>query len=132
MIKVTLSFETTPSFSGMKVRISLPNEQPALTIFTGYYRGYFELHITAEKIDAYYFGCPTVATRNPFEISLANFTVIAGRNRLQRPVAGGSVESGSLQGGKVEMTNLTLNTETGKYLFTKFDQMFIDYSEGEE
>ena len=97
----------------------------------GYYRGYFELQISAEKIDAYYYGCPTVATRNPYEISLANFTVIAGANKLQRPVAGGSVESGFLQGGEVDMTNLTLNTETGEYLFTSFNQMFISYPDDE-
>lgn len=72
-------------------------------------------------------GCPTVATRNPLEISLANFTVVAGGNRLQRPVAGGSVESGFLQQGGVAPTNLTYNTETGQYSYTNFSQMFIQY-----
>lgn len=72
-------------------------------------------------------GCPTVATRNPYEISLANFTVVSGANNLSRPVAGGSVESGYLQSGNVRATNLTLNTETGEYSITSFDQMFIRY-----
>jgi hypothetical protein len=72
-------------------------------------------------------GCPTVATRNPFEISLANFTVLAGDNRLQRNVANGSVESGALQTGSVKQTNLTLNTEAGTWNVTTFDQMYIKY-----
>lgn len=74
-----------------------------------------------------YTGCPSVATRNPYEISLANFTVVAGANHLSRPVAGGSVESGYLQQGTVRSTNLTLNTETGAYSYTNFSQMFITY-----
>jgi alkaline phosphatase D len=68
-----------------------------------------------------------VATRNPFEISLANFTVQAGANHLQRSVANGSVESGALQRGSVKMTNLTLNTESGTWNVTMFNQMFIKY-----
>jgi alkaline phosphatase D len=72
-------------------------------------------------------GCPTVAFRNPLEISLANFTVRAGDNHLQRSVANGTVESGALQEGNVRQTNLTLNTETGTWNVTHFDQMFIKY-----
>lgn len=72
-------------------------------------------------------GCPTIATRSSFEVSLANFTVLAGDNRLQRNVANGSVESGALQTGSIRMTNLTLSTETGTWHFTSFDQMFIKY-----
>jgi alkaline phosphatase D len=68
-----------------------------------------------------------VAFRNPLEISLANFTVLAGANRLQRNVANGTVENGALQRGVVEQTNLTLNTETGAWNVTHFDQMFIKY-----
>ena len=68
-----------------------------------------------------------MATRNPFEVSLANFTVQAGANHLDRNVAGGSVESGALQRGKTVPTNLTLNTEAGTWNVTGFDQMFIQY-----
>ncbi|KAL9615912.1 MAG: hypothetical protein Q9160_009160 [Pyrenula sp. 1 TL-2023] len=83
----------------------------------GYYRGYFELHISPESI-----------TANYFEISLANFTVEAGANRLSRPVAGGTVESGYLKMGDVAMTNLTRNTETGEWAVRNdFNQMFIAY-----
>lgn len=72
-------------------------------------------------------GSPSVATRNPFEVSLANFTVKVGANHLQRNIANGSVESGALQRGKTMPTNLTLNTETGTWNVTGFSQMFISY-----
>lgn len=72
-------------------------------------------------------GCPTVATQNPFEISLANFTVKAGDNHLERQVGNGTVEAGALKGGIVRQTNLTLNTADGTWNITKFDKMFIEY-----
>lgn len=73
-------------------------------------------------------GSPSVATRNAFDLPLANFTVLAGDNRLSRPVGGGSVESGFLRGGDVEHTNLTLDTETGEWEIIGFDQMYIQTS----
>ncbi|KAI9660478.1 MAG: hypothetical protein M1821_009828 [Bathelium mastoideum] len=87
-----------------------------------YYRGYFELHVSHDKLDAQYYGMPTIVTRNPYEISLANFTVQAGANRIQRPVAGGVAESGSLKNGVVRETNLTHNTENNTYFVSQFDQ----------
>ncbi|CAO2647598.1 Nn.00g085200.m01.CDS01 [Neocucurbitaria sp. VM-36] len=93
----------------------------------GYYRGYYELHISPDELIVRYYGSPSVATRNPFEVSLANFTVKAGANHLQRNVANGSVESGALQRGKTVPTNLTLNTQTGTWNVTGFNQMFISY-----
>ncbi|KAF1850252.1 uncharacterized protein K460DRAFT_269400 [Cucurbitaria berberidis CBS 394.84] len=89
----------------------------------GYYRGYYELHISPEELNARYYGSPSVAFRNPFEVSLANFTVKAGANHLQRNVANGSVESGALQRGKTVPTNLTLNTQTGTWNVTGFNQI---------
>ncbi|KAF2431347.1 phosphodiesterase/alkaline phosphatase D precursor [Tothia fuscella] len=83
-----------------------------------YYRGYYELHISPEKVDAKYFGMPTVRTRNPYEISLANFTVKSGENRLSRPVAGGRVESGTLKGGSTRHTNITHDTANNTWLIT--------------
>ena len=56
---------------------------------------------------------------------MANFTVEAGKNRLQRPVAGGKAESGALRGGEVVHTNLTLDTNTGNWSVVGFDQMFL-------
>jgi len=93
----------------------------------GYYRGYYELHISPDALTARYYGSPSVATRNPFEVSLANFTVKAGANHLDRNVAGGRVESGALQRGNTVPTNLTLNTLTGIWNVTGFNTMFISY-----
>ena len=87
-----------------------------------YYRGYFELHITYDRVNASYFGLPTIVTRNPYEISLANFSVVSGENRLARPIAGGVAESGSLKGGVIRQTNVTNNTMTGQYLITMDNQ----------
>jgi alkaline phosphatase D len=84
-----------------------------------YYRGYFELHINYEEVTANYFGMPTIINRNPDEISLANFTVKSGANKLQRPVAGGIVESGALKLGQVKQTNATNNTETGVWFVSQ-------------
>lgn len=59
---------------------------------------------------------PTILSRNPDEISLANFTVLNGANALQRnPTPGGGVvENGALKGGQRVMTNSTVDTETGE------------------
>lgn len=78
-------------------------------------------------------GSPSVASRNPFDISLANFTVKAGANHLARTngsvvAVGGRVESGALQRGPTTPTNLTLNTITGLWNITGIEQMFIKYS----
>lgn len=80
-----------------------------------YYRGYYELHLGRDEMEARYFGLPTIKERIGWEISLANFTVKTGANRLQRPVAGGVVESGSLKGGNTVQTNLTIDTANGKW-----------------
>ncbi|KAK5939260.1 hypothetical protein PMZ80_008563 [Knufia obscura] len=86
-----------------------------------YYRGYYELTISKEKVDAQYFGIPSIVQRLPYEISLANFTVMAGAGALQRPVGGGVVESGALKNGMTVMTNMTRNTLTGEYLVTDLE-----------
>ncbi|KAL9122439.1 MAG: hypothetical protein Q9187_001001 [Circinaria calcarea] len=86
-----------------------------------YYRGYFELHFSEESVVANYFGMPTLVSRNPNEISLANFTVLNGANALQRnPVPGGGVvENGALKGGQTVQTNATKDTATGRYFVSK-------------
>ncbi|KAI0394981.1 PhoD-like phosphatase [Xylariaceae sp. FL0594] len=85
-----------------------------------YYRGYYELSVSHERVDAAYFGIPSNGVRSGAEISLANFTVLAGANRLHRDgggsvAVGGVVEAGSLKGGKVVQTKRTHDTETGKW-----------------
>lgn len=84
-----------------------------------YYRGYYELHFTRDKVDAKYFGLPTIQTRNGWEIPLANFTVKAGDNKLQRPVGGGVVESGSLKFGKVVQNNVTYDTNNKTWFVSR-------------
>ncbi|KAI0403450.1 PhoD-like phosphatase [Xylaria palmicola] len=84
-----------------------------------YYRGYYELSVSHERVDAAYFGIPSTRLRSGVEISLANFTVLAGANKLHREngaaAVGGVVEAGSLKGGKVVQNNITFDTETGKW-----------------
>ncbi|OIW25400.1 PhoD-like phosphatase [Coniochaeta ligniaria NRRL 30616] len=84
-----------------------------------YYRGYYELSIGYDSLNASFFGVPTTKTRNGYEISLSNFTVLAGANSLHRSVGEGVVESGALQGGKVVGTNLTHDTASGKWFVFK-------------
>jgi len=67
---------------------------------------------------------PTIITRNPLEISLANFTVMSGENHLHRTngvVGNGVVENGALKFGHVKQTNLTNNTITAKWTISHFD-----------
>lgn len=66
-----------------------------------------------------------MATRNSWDLPLANFTVRSGEDHLERPVAGGEVESGALRFGEVEHTNLTLNTETGEWKVVGFEEMYL-------
>jgi alkaline phosphatase D len=87
-----------------------------------YYRGYFELSIGYDAVNASFFGLPSVTTRNGYEIPLANFTIKHNANRLDRQAASfgvKTVESGSLKGGKTVGTNLTFDTSTGEwFVFT--------------
>ncbi|KAG5928399.1 hypothetical protein E4U42_000695 [Claviceps africana] len=92
----------------------------------GYYRGYFHLTVTADKATAQYYGSPSVATRNGWDIPLANFTIYAGANHLQRPIGGGQVESGALRDGTIKHTNLTLDTNNGKWEVVGFEKMHVD------
>ncbi|KAG6030214.1 hypothetical protein E4U41_000155 [Claviceps citrina] len=91
----------------------------------GYYRGYFHLTVTPEKATAQYYGSPSVATRNGWDIPLANFTIKVGANHLARPIGGGRAESGALRDGKVTHTNLTLDTNSGKWAVTGFERMYV-------
>ncbi|CCC09565.1 hypothetical protein SMACR_03596 [Sordaria macrospora] len=87
-----------------------------------YYRGYYELSIGYEGVNASFFGSPDIRSRNGFEVSLANFTVRDGENRLARygennvaSVDGKPVEFGSLQRGKTETRNQTFDTVEKKW-----------------
>lgn len=91
----------------------------------GYYRGYFELHLRADTAEARYFGCPSVAFRNSWELPLANWTVRHEESHLERPLAGGEVEAGWFR-GRTGHSDVSLNTETGAWERVQFEQMFIE------
>ena len=123
---------SSPSPAGQNITIAAANNASRALIADNrelqwselYYRGYFELHIGQDSVNASYFGMPTIINRNPDEISLANFTVLSGANALYRdPVPGnGVVENGALKGGRTVQTNSTNNTETGVYFISHDDE----------
>ncbi|KAF2086211.1 alkaline phosphatase-like protein [Saccharata proteae CBS 121410] len=92
-----------------------------------YYRGYYELSVSVAEVKARYFGVPTVVQRTPLEVSLANFTVVNGENRLKRPVGGGVVASGALKAGVTVVGNLTNDTSTG--MWSKRDLDMFGYGQ---
>jgi alkaline phosphatase D len=79
-------------------------------------------------VNAIFFGNPSLQTSNGCEVSLANFTVVNGGNRLSKPVAGGSVEDGSLRDGQITMSKLTVDTNTGKYFTHNFTRVTLKTS----
>lgn len=117
--------EEEPISECNKISAGLVRDNEELQWSEGWYRGYFELHITPEKIDANFFGNPSLQTRNGYEISLANFTVVSGANKLSRPVAGGMVEDGALQDGEITMSKLTYDTNTGEYFVHDFNRVTL-------
>ncbi|KAI9701114.1 MAG: hypothetical protein M1836_001783 [Candelina mexicana] len=111
---------TSPSPAGQNITIDKANNVSRLLLRDNaelqwqeiYYRGYFELQVTPQSVNASYFGMPTVVNRNPNEILLASFQVLTGENKVHRsPTPGGGVaENGALRGGRIVQTNLTVNT----------------------
>jgi alkaline phosphatase D len=118
---------SSPSPFGQNITIASANNVSSFLIRDNqelqwsetYYLGYYEPHVSKEKLDARFFGLPTILNRNPNEISIANFTVLNGGNGLERsngsPAVGGVVENGVLQAGNVVQTNITNDTNTGEY-----------------
>ena len=115
---------TSPSAFGENITAHAANElsqaivgaNEALQWCEGYYRGYYELRITPEEVGARFFGMPTIKERDVGEVSLANFTVRSGDNRLQRNsdgVAGdGVVGGGWLKNGEVVSTGVVYTNES--------------------
>ncbi len=122
---------TSPSPLGENITMStglfgstfLTSWNPELQWQDLYYRGYFELTIGYDAVKAAFFGMPDIKTRNGFEVSLANFTVKSGENKLQRHgetvLPGGKVEAGALQRGETLGTNVTFDTGSGRYFVFK-------------
>lgn len=92
----------------------------------GYYRGYFILAVSHDKAEAQFYGSPSVASRNSWDLPLANFTVEAGSNKLSRPIAGGKAEAGYGKGVEIVPTNLTLNTETREWDTVGYNVMYLN------
>ena len=123
---------SSPSPLGQNISISGANNKSDYLVADnaelqwqeGYYRGYFELQISKDFVNASYFGMPTIVTRNAFEIPLANFSVASGANALSRPIAGGIVENGAIKTGQVVQTNITNDTSIagGSWFISHFDQ----------
>ncbi|KAL2871649.1 alkaline phosphatase D family protein [Aspergillus lucknowensis] len=124
---VSSSGFSTSSLSEAEETAKTYDVNPELKWVEGYYRGYFELHLRREEAEARYFGCPTVATRNSWELPLANWTVKHSESHLARPLAGGEVEAGFVQVGELRHSNVSLNTETGEWDVVSFDHMFIEH-----
>ncbi|WXC51258.1 hypothetical protein QX201_010959 [Fusarium graminearum] len=105
-------------------------KNPELQWQEGYYRGYFILDVNSKNVTSRFYGSPSVATRNSWDIPLANFTVVSGENHLKRPVAGGRAESGALRYGEITHTNVSLNTETGEWNNTGFAKILKETAFG--
>ncbi|THH07789.1 hypothetical protein EW145_g3145 [Phellinidium pouzarii] len=63
----------------------------------GSYRGFFTLMMDPNTLKATYYGMRNISFPNLDGFASANFTVLAGTNKLSRPVAGGSVLAGVLK-----------------------------------
>jgi len=96
-----------------------------------YYRGYYELTVGYDKVDARYFGIPTLVQRVPYEVSIANFTVMHDANHVQRPVGGGVVASGALKMGQTVVSNITNDTSTGHYFVSNLTSFGYNQSVAE-
>ncbi|ODH35366.1 hypothetical protein ACO22_02939 [Paracoccidioides brasiliensis] len=117
---VTSSGPTTNVAMGNLMSKTLINKNKELQWSELYYRGYFELNISHNRTNAKFFAIPDIKKRSPVEISLANFTVIAGENRLARTngipsTNGQGVHNGVLKNGKLEKQTIQYNTETREW-----------------
>ncbi|KAI9794943.1 MAG: hypothetical protein M1833_007317 [Piccolia ochrophora] len=81
-----------------------------------FYRGYYEMSIDYDALNATFYGIPDIRVRSGKEIKLASFQVLSGANALSRnPTVGGGVAAvGALKGGKIVPTNDTVDTGAGK------------------
>lgn len=62
------------------------------------YRGYYTLHLSAERAMATYWATPNITTEGHESFALARFEVESGQNKLSRPINGGKKPaSGAIQ-----------------------------------
>ncbi|KAF7305099.1 Alkaline phosphatase D [Mycena kentingensis (nom. inval.)] len=72
-------------------------QNPDLQWSEASFRGFFTLTIDAKRVNATYYAMRDLSNPNLSGFVSATFTVNAGENRIQRPVAGGSVAAGVLK-----------------------------------
>lgn len=114
----------SPSILGMNVTLEEATEASELFVSENaplqwselFYRGYIELKVRPDSVVTQYFGMPDLLTRNGLEISLANFTVEHGANRISRPIAGEAVQAGTAKGGELSDSRVAFDTEAGEYV----------------
>jgi len=70
---------------------------PDLQWSEGSFRGFFTLTIDPKTVTAKYYAMNDISTPNLDNFVSATFVVKAGQNKLQRPVAGGTVAAGVLK-----------------------------------
>ncbi|KAH6640645.1 PhoD-like phosphatase-domain-containing protein [Chaetomium tenue] len=83
----------------------LISKNPELQWQDLFYRGYFEMSIGYEAIEAKFYGIPDVKVKSDDEILLATFLINNGENKLARnpTVGGGRAKGGALKNGKVPL-----------------------------
>jgi alkaline phosphatase D len=94
---------STPNFLTKLLSKYLIKENPELQWQDLFYRGYFEMSIGYDAIEAKFFGIPDINVKSDDEILLATFLVRNGENKLARnpTVGGGHARGGALKNGKV-------------------------------
>lgn len=126
------SAASSPGPYGQNITLSTANNYSSLLAAANpelqwqdlYYRGYYEIGVSKEAVHTSFFVMPTIATRNGYEISLANFTILSGANKLLisgNVVARGVAESGSLKYGTISGGNVTNDTASGQYFISNYN-----------
>jgi alkaline phosphatase D len=103
---------TSPSAFGTNIAPAAANNLSATLVAAnaqlqwseGSYRGFFTLEIGPDAAAATYYAMRNVSFANLDGFASARFVVHAGKNMLERPVAGGSVMAGVLKSSVVNAT----------------------------
>jgi alkaline phosphatase D len=92
-----------PKFAANLLSQWLVKQNPELQWQDLYYRGYYEMSVGYEAVEAKFYGIPDVKVRGNDEILLAQFLINNGENRLARnpTVGGGRAKGGALKNGRV-------------------------------
>ncbi|KAH6620896.1 PhoD-like phosphatase-domain-containing protein [Chaetomium sp. MPI-SDFR-AT-0129] len=94
----------TPKFVANALSKRLIDKNPELQWQELYYRGYFEMSVGYDAIEAKFWGISDIKKQNGEEVLLAEFLIRNGENRLARnpTVGGGKAKAGALKNGKIE------------------------------